>query len=78
MRRLARVNGTQAFLATLPLVVIGLFAPGWIGALILFALIGGLIAILVQTAARSQPGTVVVRLVILAGFSATALYKIIT
>ncbi len=77
MQRLARVNRTQAFLATLALVLFGLLAPGWFGALVLFALVGALLLLLVQTAPGAAPGTVVLRLVVLAGLTAIALYKVL-
>jgi hypothetical protein len=76
MERLARVNRTQAFLGALALVVIGLSAPGWYGTVVLFALVAGLLAVLVRTAPASRPGTVVVRLVILAGIVLIGIFKI--
>ncbi len=77
MQRLARVNRTQAFLGTLALVLLGLLAPGWFGAIVLFALVAALVALLVRTAPASAPGTVLIRLVILAGLTAIALYKVL-
>ena len=77
MERLARVNRTQAFLGALALVLIGLFAPGWYGSALLFALIVALLVLIVRTAPTSRPGTLVVRLVVLAGFTAIALYKLL-
>ncbi|OLE22354.1 MAG: hypothetical protein AUG44_25060 [Actinobacteria bacterium 13_1_20CM_3_71_11] len=77
MQRLARVNGTQAFLGALALVVIGLVVPGWYGAVLLFALVALLLVVLVQTAPGSSAGTVGVRLVILAGIVAIALSKVL-
>ena len=74
MQRLARVNRTQAFLGALALVLIGLFAPGWYGALVLFALVIVLLAVLV----RSTPGAgMLPRLVILAGLAVIAVYKVL-
>jgi hypothetical protein len=73
MQRLARVNRTQAFLGALALVLIGLFAPGWYGALVLFALVIVLLVVLL----RATPGaSVLPRLVILAGLAAIAVYKV--
>ena len=77
MQRLAGVNGTQAFLGTLALVVIGLFVPGWYGAVLLFVLVAALLVVLVRTAPGSSAGTIGVRLLILAGIVAIALYKIL-
>jgi len=76
MQRLARVNRTQAFLGALAVVVVGLFAPGWFGAVILFALVIALFLVLVRTAPAAPPGTILVRLVILAGLAAIAIYKV--
>jgi len=77
MERLARVNRTQAFLGALALVLIGLFAPGWYGSVILFALVIALLVLLVRTAPAARPGTLVVRLALLAGCTAIALYKLL-
>jgi len=76
MERLARVNRTQAFLGALAVVVLGLFAPGWFGALLLFALVAALLVLLLRTAPASRPGTVAIRLAILAGMMLIAIYKI--
>jgi hypothetical protein len=74
MQRLARVNRTQAFLGALALVLIGLFAPGWYGALVLFALVILLLAVLV----RATPDAgMLPRLVILAGLAVIAVYKVL-
>ena len=77
MERLARLNGTQAFLGTLALVGIGLFAPGWYGAVVLFALVAVLLVLIVQTGPVTRPGVVAVRLVVLAGLATIAVYKIL-
>ena len=76
MQRLARTNRTQAFLGALALVAVGLFAPGWFGAAVLFALVVALLVVLVRTAPVTRPGTVLIRLAILAGIALLALYKI--
>jgi hypothetical protein len=77
MQRLARVNRTQAFLAALTLVLIGLFAPGWYGAVILFALVLVLLAIMPRTAPATRPAVLVARLAVLAGLVAIAVYKVL-
>ena len=77
MERLARVNRTQAFLSVLALVLVGLFAPGWYGAVLLFALVAVLLVVLVRTAPVTWPGVVAVRLLILAGVALIAVYKIL-
>ena len=76
IERLARVNRTQAFLGALAVVALGLFAPGWYGAAVLFVLVAALLAIVVRTARASSPGTVLVRLAILIGLVIIAVYKI--
>jgi hypothetical protein len=76
IERLARVNRTQTFIATLGVVVVGLFAPGWVGALVLFALVAALLAMLVRTTPAARPGAVLVRLAILVGLGLIALTKI--
>ena len=76
MERLVRVNRTQAFLGALALALIGLFAPGWYGAAVLFALVAALVVLLLRTAPRTRPGTVAIRLAILAGVALVAFYKI--
>jgi hypothetical protein len=76
IERLARVNRTQAFLGALGVVVIGLLAPGWYGTVVLFALVGGLLAVLVRTGRVTRPRILLVRLVILAGLLAIAIQKI--
>lgn len=77
MQRLARVNRTQAFLGTLALVLIGLFAPGWIGAIILFAVVVALGVLLLRTAAGRDQRATAVQLVILAGIVVIAVYKVL-
>ncbi len=77
MQRLARANRTQAFLGALALVLVGLFGPGWYGAVVLFALVAALLVLLVRTAPVTRPGVVAVRLVILAAVALIAVYKII-
>jgi hypothetical protein len=76
MQRLARINRTQAFLGALALVVIGLFAPGWYGAAILFALVAAMLVVVVRTAPVTRPGTIAIRLVILASLLLVGVYKI--
>jgi multisubunit Na+/H+ antiporter MnhB subunit len=77
MQRLARVNRTQAFLGTLALVLIGLFAPGWYGAVVLFALAVALAVLVVRTRANRDRGAVGVQLLILAGLAVIAVYKLL-
>jgi hypothetical protein len=75
-----RLNRTHVFLAALVLVLVGLFAPGWTGAIILFALAAGLLAVLVTALRAGRAGqpvaAVLVRLVVLAGLVLIALHKV--
>lgn len=66
---------THAFLVALAGVLLGLFLPGWIGSVVLLAIIAGLLAILASTWRRLAPGTLAVRLVILAGLGVVAVLK---
>jgi hypothetical protein len=77
VQRLARVNRTQAFLGALGVVVVGLLAPGWFGATVLFALVVALLAVMVQTVPVTRPAILSVRLLILAGLTVIALSKIL-
>ncbi|GIH20595.1 hypothetical protein [Rugosimonospora africana] len=72
----ARVNGTYVFVAALAGVLLGLFAPGWYGALILFAIVAGLLVLLVATWHARKPAEVLARLVIIAVFAILAITKI--
>jgi hypothetical protein len=76
----ARTNRTYLFVGSLVVVLAGLFAPGWLGAGLLFAVVTALLVVLLVTArARPQamrPGVILVRLVILTAFLAVALHKI--
>jgi hypothetical protein len=61
----------------LALVLVGFFAPGWYGALILFVLVVALAVRMSRTARYTDRRTVVVRLAILAGIAAIAVYKVL-
>lgn len=74
--KLARVNPTAVFLATLALVLVALFAPGVIGGVLLLALAAGLIYLLTKTWPVQRPATRVLRLLVLTLLIAAALVKI--
>jgi hypothetical protein len=76
LARLARTNPTAAFLGALALVLVGLFAPGPIGGVVLLALTAGLATLLVTTWPVQPPHTRVLRLMILTALTAVALSKI--
>jgi hypothetical protein len=72
----ARIKPVQIFLIALVAVLIGLFAPGWIGAAVLFVMAAGLLALLVATWRAASPATLLIRVVILAALVLIALNKI--
>ncbi|SCG60676.1 DUF6703 family protein [Micromonospora inositola] len=76
LARLARVNPTTVFLATLVLVLVALFAPGPVGGLLLLALAAGLVWLMVTTWPVQRPATRVLRLVMLTLLIAVALAKL--
>ncbi|GAB3158774.1 hypothetical protein GCM10027290_62540 [Micromonospora sonneratiae] len=76
LARLARVNPTAVFLATLAFVLVALFAPGIVGGAMLLALALGLVALLVRTWPVQPPATRVVRLLMLVLLITAALVKI--
>ncbi|MFD0822835.1 hypothetical protein ACFQ0D_31945 [Micromonospora zhanjiangensis] len=76
LTRLARVNPTAAFLGTLVLVLVALFAPGIVGGVLLLAMAAGLAALLVATWPVQTPVTRAVRLLLLTLLVAGALLKI--
>jgi hypothetical protein len=65
LRRLARVNPTTAFIATLAVMLAGLFLPGIIGAALLFLLGAGLAALTFATWPVQTPTTRAVRVLLL-------------
>ncbi|MGW1059982.1 DUF6703 family protein [Micromonospora rubida] len=75
--RLARANPTTVFLVTLALVLVGLFAPGVFGGLLLLALAAALVALLLTTWPVQAPAARVIRLVMLALLITAALTKLL-
>jgi hypothetical protein len=65
LRKLARVNPTTAFIASLAAMLAGFFLPGIIGAALLFLLAAGLAALTFTTWPVQSPPTRVVRIVLL-------------
>jgi ABC-type Fe3+-siderophore transport system permease subunit len=68
---------THAFLVALVAVLLGLFLPGWIGAVVLLAIVGALLAIMSATWRRLSPGTAAVRFLIIVGIAVVAVLKAI-
>jgi hypothetical protein len=77
LARLARVNPTTVFLATLVLVLVAIFAPGPVGGGLLLALAAGLVWLMVTTWPVQRPATRVLRLVMLTLLVAVALAKLL-
>ena len=75
LRRLARVSPTTAFVLALALLLGGMFAPGIVGAALLFGLGAGLAALTFTTWPVQTPGTRLVRVSLLAALFAAALSK---
>ncbi|MGC5021887.1 DUF6703 family protein [Micromonospora sp. DT47] len=77
LARLARVNPTTMFLATLVLVMVAFFAPGPVGGVLLLALAAGLVFLLATTWPVQTPRTRVLRLVMLTLLITVALVKLL-
>ncbi|MFG3602309.1 DUF6703 family protein [Micromonospora chersina] len=77
LSRLARLNPTTVFLAALVLVLVGLFAPGAAGGVVLLALAAGLVWLMTVTWPVQSPGTRVLRLLMLTLLIAVALAKLL-
>jgi energy-coupling factor transporter transmembrane protein EcfT len=76
LTRLARLNPTTVFLGVLVLVLLGLFVPGVVGALLLLLLALVVAALVVATWAR-RPATRPLRLAVLLLLLVVAFLKII-
>ncbi|MFR9778918.1 DUF6703 family protein [Micromonospora sp. MS34] len=77
LARLAGLNPTTVFLATLVLVLVALFAPGPAGGVLLLLLAGLLVWLMTVTWAVQRPATRVLRLVMLTLLIAVALAKLL-
>ncbi|KXK63469.1 hypothetical protein AWW66_02710 [Micromonospora rosaria] len=75
--RLAGLNPTAVFLATLALVLVALFAPGPLGGLLLLLLAGGLVALSVTTWPVQTPANRAIRLIVITALVALALARIL-
>jgi hypothetical protein len=75
--RLARVNPTAAFLGALVVVLVGLFAPGVFGGLVLLALAAGMTYLMRRTWAITAPRTRTIRLIMLGLLLLAALAKLL-
>ncbi|MFG2168440.1 DUF6703 family protein [Micromonospora chersina] len=77
LSRLARLNPTTVFLAALVLVLVGLFAPGAAGGVVLLALAAGLVWLMTVTWPVQSAATRVLRLLMLTLLIAIALAKLL-
>ena len=77
LRRLARVSPTAAFVVALAVMLAGLFLPGIVGALLLFALGAGLAALTFTTWPVQKPAARVVRVVLLTLLFAAVVAKVL-
>jgi hypothetical protein len=77
LHRLARLNLTAVFVATVVFVLVGLLAPGIVGGALLLALAAALGALTATTWPVQAPRTRAVRLLMLTLLVAIALVKIL-
>jgi hypothetical protein len=75
LRRLARVSPTAAFIVALAILLAGFFAPGIIGAALLFLLGAALTALTFTTWPVQTPSTRAVRVILLVLLFAAAVAK---
>jgi len=76
LHRLGRLPRTAVFLGSLIVGLAALFLPGLLGALLLYAIVAALAALLARTWAISSPPARIARLAILAGLAVIATTKI--
>jgi hypothetical protein len=77
LERLARLDATKVFLATLVLAMVGMFLPGVVGAVVLLGIVVALGALLRLTWPATPPRLRLVRLVTLAALTALAITKLL-
>ncbi|HEU4425570.1 MAG TPA: DUF6703 family protein [Pilimelia sp.] len=75
--RLARLNLTVVFLATIAYLLVALLAPGIVGGALLLVLAAALIWLMALTWPVTAPRTRIFRLVVLTLLVAVALFKIL-
>ena len=75
--RLVRMDRTKVFLATLAVALVGLFVPGILGAVILYAVVVTVGWLLAQTWVVTGVPMRVFRLVVLAGLAVLATAKLL-
>ena len=75
LQRLSNGGRTGVFLAALVIILLALFAPGWIGAVLIVVIIATLAVLLRHTWAVAPTRARVLRVVVLLVLAALALYK---
>jgi|RhiMetdeSRZDD1v2_1073273.scaffolds.fasta_scaffold1537133_1 hypothetical protein len=76
LNRLAQLDRTKVFLGTLAIGLLALFLPGVWGALLLYAVVAALGALLAQTWLVTPPALRIFRVVVLAALAVIATTKI--
>jgi hypothetical protein len=66
---------TGVFVAALAIFLVALFLPGWLGAIMIIAIVAALVALMRQTWAVADGRTRTMRLIILAIMVGLAFYK---
>jgi hypothetical protein len=76
LAQLARLDRTKVFLGTLAIALVGLFLPGVWGAVLLFAVVAALAALLAQTWSVTPAALRIFRLLVLTGLAVIGATKI--
>ena len=76
MDRLTNGGRTGVFLGALVLALLAFFLPGWVGAILLFAIVAGLGWLLAQTWLVTPQQTRAMRVIVLLVLLVVAIYKI--
>jgi hypothetical protein len=75
LQRLASGGRTGVFLAALAFILVALFVPGWIGALVIMTTVAALAVLMRHTWTVQPTKTRAVRVTVLAALVALAFYK---
>lgn len=76
LHRLARLNRTTVFLATVGVMLLAAFLPGWYGAVLIFAIVAALAGVLRTTWPVLTPQARALRLAVLALLVVIAFTKV--
>jgi hypothetical protein len=75
LQRLSKGGRTGVFLAALVVILLALFAPGWLGAVLIVVIVAVLTVLMRHTWAVQPTTTRAVRVTVLAALALLALYK---